>query len=111
LELVGVETLILFAFADSFKMTSEADRAMLATQTPNPRPMILPITPQARPLNQKQSQTLTHDPHTSKTIFFQEYRKSDSAVREGGSLGIFVGANDHNEDHNRVMYSLGCEWR
>lgn len=36
----------------------------------------------------------------------KELKRSDRAVRVGGSLGITVGADDNNEEHNQIMYEV-----
>lgn len=36
----------------------------------------------------------------------KELKRSDRAVRVGGSLGIAVGADDNNQEHNQIMYEV-----
>ena len=45
---------------------------------------------------------------TSAIDFYQQqFIRSDLAVRKGGVFGIRTGADDHNEEHNRIMYTAG----
>lgn len=45
------------------------------------------------------------------SFYLQELRRANDAVRLGGDLGIEVGADARNKDHNRIMYKDGCLWR
>jgi hypothetical protein len=51
---------------------------------------------------------------TESTINMIHYRdelmKSDAAVRRGDTLGVGLGADFRNLEHNHVMYDLGCPW-
>ena len=48
---------------------------------------------------------------TAIDYYSTELVMSDSAVRVGGAFGINVGADEHNKEHNEVMYNEGCSWR
>jgi len=41
----------------------------------------------------------------------QEFGRVDKAIRFGNDLGIKEGADQHNHEHNLVMYADGCPWR
>jgi len=41
----------------------------------------------------------------------REFVRVDKAIRFGHDLGIVEGADQHNHEHNLVMYADGCPWR
>jgi len=79
-----------------------------STQTGQARSTIFLISPPFLQVLNDGFSRFDKNQMTSAIDFYQQqFIRSDLAVRKGGVFGIRTGADDHNEEHNRIMYTAG----